>query len=883
MWLKASGFVAVTIRPADVGSPQCKPLRVVSRAPSSERSTDRAKRWGTAAAIGAASIGLFWLAVWLSGTPEAIALASARCKANTALALVTMGLGYVGLLRRARGTSARLARLAIVLAGGLGVLTIIQYAGGVSFGIDELIARDTASESLQFPNRMSPSAAVCFTLLALAGLLLPRRDPLSTALGQASAVLALTISSVALIGYLYSASILYRPLPFVRLSPYTATAIALLVAAALSLRPDAGLVRALSSPSIGGYLARRLLPVTLLLPMSVGYLLLDARGRSLLSPAESHALLTIAVSVVMAPTVLFLALSLDRIERGRLEAEAFLRSTSELTAALSRARTVDEVVNVTLDLGLPALGARAGTFLRVSESGQELETVGARGFAPGSIDASSRFSIDDPYPVAVAVKRREAVFIGSPAERSKLFPSLPAVTTHASWAALPLEGSGGALGAIALSFSGDRSFDSATRERARQLAWQCAQALDRALLFDSEQHARERAEAASRAKDEFLAMLGHELRNPLSPIITSLHLMDLKDSRESAREREVIRRQVSHMVRLVDDLLDVSRIASGRVELRRRSIEMASVVRAALELVTPLIQQRQHRVTVEVPSEGLLVEADHERLVQVLSNLLTNSAKYSNVRGHIVVSCQKRGDNVVTRIADDGVGIAPELLPSVFDLFVQGKRTLERSEGGLGLGLALVRSLVELHGGTVSAHSEGLGKGSVFTVQLPASTAPSLELGPDSVRPPARKGAARRLLLVDDNRDAADSMAQALRQEGHDVRVAYDGPSALALAAAFDPHVGFFDIGLPVMDGYELARRLRSTNPESLIALVAVTGYGQSADRERSRRAGFDRHLVKPVAVSDLTTLLAELAPGPPDSQQPQRKTEELDEQAPDA
>jgi signal transduction histidine kinase/ActR/RegA family two-component response regulator len=816
--------------------------------------------FGMACASLAGAIGCFWVALWVYGTPDARAFASANCKTNTCVSLVVLAVGYVLLLTRGGPRRRAAAAMAMALVGTLGALTLVQYLGGVSLGIDELFARDTWSvESGPYPNRMSPSAALCFVLLALCPWLITQKSGLATALGQACAVVAFGVCSIALIGYLYSATLLYRPLPFIRFSPYTAAADTLLVAAAFAMRPDIGLGRAITSTSIGGYLARRLLPITLLLPVVVGWLLLDGGHQSPIAPAESHALLATSVALVMAPTVLFLALSLDRLDRNRLRAEEFLRSSAELTSALARARTVDDVVSVTLDLGVPALGARAGGFVRLSEDGRELRSLDTRGYPESAVRDYRSFSIDENLPASVAVKNREPLFIGSIAERDAAFPSLARFTGHGSWAVLPLEGTREVLGAITLSFAVGQRFDKATRARARQLAWQCAQALDRALLFDSEQQARQRAEAASRAKDEFLAMLGHELRNPLSPILTSLHLMELRDAQRSVKEREVIKRQVSHMVRLVDDLLDVSRIASGRIELKRRVVELSTIVSAALELTHPLLEQRKHRVVVEVPEKGLPVHVDRDRMVQVVSNLLTNSAKYSSVGGMVELRAECSAVTVALRVSDNGVGIPPELLGSVFDLFVQGARTLDRSQGGLGLGLSLVKSLVELHGGSVGAKSEGAGRGSEFWVTLPRAPRAELESTPQASVSHAFPARSQRILLVDDNRDAADSTAQALREAGHEVRVAYDGPSALDVGGEMTPSLALLDIGLPVMDGYELARRLREQRPGAALKLVALTGYGQKADRENSRQAGFDAHLVKPVAMEELLTLVSEL------------------------
>jgi PAS domain S-box-containing protein len=371
---------------------------------------------------------------------------------------------------------------------------------------------------------------------------------------------------------------------------------------------------------------------------------------------------------------------------------------------------------------------------------------------------------------------------------------------------------------------------------------------------------REAAEAANRAKDEFLAMLGHELRNPLSPILTALQLMKLRGSDASQRERTVIERQVNHLTRLVDDLLDVSRIASGRVELKEEVVEMAAVVAKGIEMASPLLEQRAHALTVDVPRHGLTVQGDPTRLSQVVSNLLTNAAKYTPAGGQVTIRAANDGDDVVIRVTDTGIGIAPDVLPRVFDLFVQERQAIDRSQGGLGLGLTIVRSLVERHQGSVSAHSDGPGRGSEFTVRLPkALSSPELDARRPADSPvasmlsPDRR---RNILIVDDNEDAAEMLAETLRMTGHETRVAHDGPAALQLAERFHPDIAFLDIGLPVMDGYELAGRLRELPGLAGISLVAVTGYGQESDRQKSRAAGFHHHLVKPVDFDAVQTVV---------------------------
>ncbi len=368
--------------------------------------------------------------------------------------------------------------------------------------------------------------------------------------------------------------------------------------------------------------------------------------------------------------------------------------------------------------------------------------------------------------------------------------------------------------------------------------------------------ARASAESANRAKDEFLAMLGHELRNPLAPILTALQLMTLRGDTGALKERAVIDRQVRHVIRLVDDLLDVSRIARGKIELKREPVEIAPIVARAIEMASPLVEQKHQVLAVEVPPRGLVVDADPMRLQQVVFNLLSNAAKYTEPHGRLSVAAARSGGAIEIRVRDTGLGIEPAMQPHIFELFVQERQALDRAQGGLGLGLSIVRNLVELHGGAVSVSSAGRGRGSEFVVSLPAA--------PRQVRP-ARPAAAAdahaspaatrlRVLIVDDNEDAATFLAEGLALAGFETRTAVDGPSALEEAGRFAPQLALLDLGLPVMDGYELAERLRRT--ASPPTLVAVTGYGSETDLRRSEGSGFDMHLVKPV---DLPVLIAEL------------------------
>ncbi len=375
---------------------------------------------------------------------------------------------------------------------------------------------------------------------------------------------------------------------------------------------------------------------------------------------------------------------------------------------------------------------------------------------------------------------------------------------------------------------------------------------------EAERAARLAAEQSSRAKDEFLALLGHELRNPLAPIVTALDLIRLHGNTDS-KEHQVIERQVRHMTRLVDDLLDVSRIVMGKVALVRRVVDLRAVLARSVEMASPLLEQRQQHFDLRFPPEEVSVDGDEERLSQVFSNLITNAAKYTAVGGHIVVSLERAGQQARVEVRDDGVGISKEMLPRVFDLFVQAQQTGERSSG-LGIGLSVVRSLLEMHGGTVTAESAGPGCGSTFAVELPAVSEQRAAPPPLPHQALIRADQRKRVLLVDDNEDALELTAELLREVGHTVATALEGPSALQLLTDFRAEVAVIDIGLPVMDGYELATQIRARLGPAAPLLIALSGYAQERDRARSSEAGFRLHLVKPVDAEALLEAISTLS-----------------------
>ena len=375
-----------------------------------------------------------------------------------------------------------------------------------------------------------------------------------------------------------------------------------------------------------------------------------------------------------------------------------------------------------------------------------------------------------------------------------------------------------------------------------------------AMLAESGRRA-EQLRDADRRKDEFLATLAHELRNPLAPLRNALEILRLRgnDPEIAAKARDMMQRQLTQMVRLVDDLLDVSRITTGKLDVRKEKVTLQDVIRSAVETARPFIDLQRHSFEQRLPAEPLRVLADSTRLAQVFSNLLNNAAKYTPAGGRIELEAEREHGDAVVRVRDNGIGIDPDMLPRIFEMFVQADRSLERTQAGLGVGLTLARRLVELHGGALAVESPGQGRGSVFTVRIP------LAEGAETVAAPARladDSAGRyRVLLADDNVDFVSSLGALLSAEGHEVCIAHDGAEALELARRFDPEFAFLDIGMPKVNGYEVARRLR--REAARCVLVAVTGWGQEEDRIRAREAGFDRHLVKPVDPGQIEAILA--------------------------
>ena len=428
-------------------------------------------------------------------------------------------------------------------------------------------------------------------------------------------------------------------------------------------------------------------------------------------------------------------------------------------------------------------------------------------------------------------------------------------------------GHGAELGVIAVGYAPTRDFPALHHLVLNVAATQAATAIQNARLLSSlrksESNLRDAnasLQDADRRKDEFLATLSHELRNPLAPLRNSLHVLRLAgNERASPAIHAMMERQVDHLVRLVDDLLEMSRISRGTFELRRERLEVSSVVRHALETSGPLLQDAGHRLVLSLPDEPLWVDGDAVRLSQILANLLNNAARYTEAGGEVQVAARREGGSAVITVRDNGIGIEPDALTRIFEMFNRGTQAGRSSEGGLGIGLALARKLAEMHGGDVTARSDGPGLGSEFVVRIPLAP---VERSPaaDETSRDASLGTSR-ILVVDDNRDAGESLAMILGYVGAEVRVAQDGPSALDILGSFDASVVLLDIGMPGMDGYEVARRIRADFARRRIAIVALTGWGQEDDRRRARESGCDHHLTKPVEIATLQALLASLEP----------------------
>ena len=551
----------------------------------------------------------------------------------------------------------------------------------------------------------------------------------------------------------------------------------------------------------------------------------------------------------------------------RLAAEAdALANLNDCSTRLWRSRSLDAGLDEILVAVIELLGAEKGNIQLLDAEGTTLFIVVQRGFEPDFLEFFRKVSATDDSACGRALRSGQRVVIED-VETDAPFEPFRAIARSAGFRSVistPLVSPGGGpLGIVSTYF---RLMHRPSQQELRRLDLYLRQACDfiqRCKLEQVLQQSEEALRDADRRKDEFLALLAHELRNSLAPIRYAL-AANSKTGRtpEQLKCAEVImERQATLMSRLLDDLLDVSRITRSTLELKKHPIELSFVLGAALDTARPILEAKHHTLSLDLPKHGVRLEADPVRLAQVFSNILINAAKYTDSGGQIQLRAAREGSEIVVAVRDNGIGISAEMMPRLFTMFAQAQRALGRAEGGLGIGLSLVRGLVSLHGGRVEARSEGPGTGSEFIVRLPIGTplaeTPDIEAAEQSVV--TRAGL--KILVVDDNRDAADSCAMLLELSGHHVQTAYTGRRALELAETFRPHAVLLDIGLPDLDGYELARQIRAAPWGRDVILIAVTGWGQEDDRRRAFEAGCDHHLTKPIEAETVESLLQSLDP----------------------
>jgi PAS domain S-box-containing protein len=732
---------------------------------------------------------------------------------NTALAGALAG---VGLLLLASGRT-RLAAIPGSIAGLIGLLTLLQYFFGIDLGIDTILmfGREWGRAATTAPGRMGFPAAVSWVLLGIAFLCALG----SSRLRQSAAIIGILvalISALSLIGYVFGADTLYTLPAITAIAAQTATfVLAVSLGVVTSIR-DAEPMLTLRAPTGAGLLARRALPGILLTPVVVGYLRQKGEALGLYDTQFGTALRT-SVEIALFTALLWWTVRTVRHHETEIEAagESLARSERDLADFFDNA-----------SVGLHWVGPD-GNILRVNQA--ELDLLG---YTRDEYIGRHISDFHVSQPTIDDILERLA--------RGEVLEDYPAQMRHKSGRVLDVLINSSVLFDDSREFIHTRCF---TRDVTEQ------------------KQAEEALREADQRKDEFLATLAHELRNPLAPISNSLQLIKLADvePKVAAEARDVAERQVDHMVRLIDDLMDLGRITRNRLELRKERIDLGSVVKSVAETCREMIEKNGHELNLSLPARTVTVEADPVRITQIVTNLLNNASKFTERGGRIAVSVETDDDRALIRFKDSGIGIPKEMLDRVFEMFTQVDRSLERTRSGLGIGLSLTKRLVELHGGEISASSEGPAMGSEFVVELPLAVGMEAEVEAEPAAADTDADTSkRRILVVDDNADSAASLAMLLKIHGNDTQVASDGAEAFAKASDYKPDVIILDIGMPGMNGYETCKLIRSEDWGKDVLVIAMTGWGQDEDRRRSAEAGFDFHMVKPIDHSKLLALLAD-------------------------
>ncbi len=739
---------------------------------------------------------------------------------NNALALAISGAALISL-------SFGFRRACIVLgaaAGLIGAATLSQHLTGIDLGIDRLVfPRDWGQLGAVLPGRMGLPSSMSITIFGLSIILSThKRTCRPAAIGG---VMVVALSMLSIIGYLFGASMLYTIPKLTAISLQTATMLLALAVGLLTAIPEYQPMLTLFRNDAAAFLVRRALPGVILLPMILGWLIVRGQNAGLIDAAFCIALLVQGLIVSLSALLWWLAEAVRDKETAMRDSEERLRTI--LGSITDAFMTFDS------EWRFVFLNEQAESRLgrsRIGLLGQNVwdsipELVHTETHRQLQYARSARINVE--YESYCALQQRWFA--------DRAYPT--------------------AEGGLAV-----YSRDITSRKQSEE-ALKISEREQRAMADLLRQQSHELSEA-DRRKDEFLAILAHELRNPLAPIRNGLQIMKLAGNNPEAADpaRRMMERQLTQMVRLIDDLMDVSRITRGKIELRNEEIELVEVVQQAIETSRPLIEASGHSLSVSMPSRPMTLTADRTRLSQVFSNLLNNAAKYSQPGGRILLIVQEVGSDAVIIVKDSGIGIPTDMLAKVFELFTQVGRSIEQSQGGLGIGLSLVKRLVEMHGGTVQAHSDGHGKGSTFTVRLPLGLQTewnpvSSASGFDISKPRTE----RRILVADDNADAVTTLKMLLEVMGHEVRGANDGRQAVDVAAEFQPEVVLLDIGMPKMNGYEACQRIQQEPWASNTVFIALTGWAPDDKQRKSLAVGFHHHMMKPVDPKVLIKLVTSL------------------------
>jgi PAS domain S-box-containing protein len=737
---------------------------------------------------------------------------------NTAACAMLGGIALLSLIAVGRSWPIIVARGAAVFVALVGGLTLFQHVSGINLGIDTLLFnRPWGQRAATAPMRMGPPASTSFLILGCA-LFLATYDARGRRLASALSTVPVAIASLSLTGYLLGADQLFGVAQFTGIAWQTSTVIAVLGIGLMSAIPEHGLPAAMRRPDAGGSVLRRLIVPVIVFPLTMGWLRVLGQHAGLYDMEFGTALRTLMEIGLFLMLLWWTANSISRHASAAEQAEQALRESEQRFKTLTSRAPV----------GIFQTDEK-GNCLFVNERWCEMAGMSA---------AQAR---GQGWANALHPDDRQRVYREwyDAAERGTEFANEYRFQTpdgRITW----LSGSGIAL-------RGDTG----------KITGYMGTVTDITQL----KLAEETLIAADRRKDEFLATLAHELRNPLAPIRNSLEIFKIAPADKELLHgaREIMERQLSHLVRLVDDLLDVSRITRDKLELRKQRVELASILYQAVEACRPLIDSFDQELDMNLTDQPVHLDADPVRLAQVFGNLINNACKYTERNGHISVSAEQLEHEVVVNVKDDGMGIPAEKLQQVFEMFAQVDHSLEQSHGGLGIGLTLAKRLVEMHGGSIQALSDGPGQGSEFIVRLPTRVASGdIESSPSEDALGA--SGPRKALVVDDNVDSATSLALLLQLSGHETRTAYGGAEAIETAETFAPDLILLDIGMPQISGYDVCRMIRARPWGEKVLIIALTGWGQDEDRRRSKEAGFDGHLVKPVDPAALAKLFSELS-----------------------